>query len=308
MPSEFSLIFNIANEKQREAQKQLIVDEFQSDAFYNFLANSEVDEVSPDKIEERNTNSPDEDASSSGKAVGSSDNRSGRSGNAPSPGETSDSSVELSDSSGNESDNEPSTETTRALLEAVVDVEERTMDATGNVITVIDNKTRKLIGSLTYLHSEQAEARNHELYRWRNVWPFYRLFLSGLFNRKHRPLLARYGANMHVNEWLAEQHDEIMGDTEHLYIVMVAASSACRGKGVGSALMRAITEQADGLNVPCYLEATNKGLTSFYGRFGFELVPNGARRVLGLKMAPKMFFMVRKPRSAAVSTPAMSKH
>lgn len=58
--------------------------------------------------------------------------------------------------------------------------------------------------------------------------------------------------------------------TPHWYLSDLAVSGAARGRGVGSALLRARLRRVDADRLPAYLESTTLGSRRLYARFGFE--------------------------------------
>ena len=57
----------------------------------------------------------------------------------------------------------------------------------------------------------------------------------------------------------------------HVYLCEIGVSSSAQGTGAGSALMQAMTRQADDSAVGCYLTTSNEANTAWYRRFGFEV-------------------------------------
>ena len=67
---------------------------------------------------------------------------------------------------------------------------------------------------------------------------------------------------------LGTRIDKVHPKEPHVHCWLVAAEPDTRGVGV--ALLRAITDRADELGKRCYLEATSPDLVSLYGLLGFE--------------------------------------
>jgi GNAT superfamily N-acetyltransferase len=68
----------------------------------------------------------------------------------------------------------------------------------------------------------------------------------------------------------------------HWYLSLLATDPACRGQGVGMALVQQQLETVDAAHLPAYLESTNPTNVARYERAGFEMVgyfdlPNGPR-------------------------------
>jgi len=74
-------------------------------------------------------------------------------------------------------------------------------------------------------------------------------------------------------EVLRSQASKDAGHTHepHVYLCEIGVSSAAQGTGAGSALMQAMTRQADDASVGCYLTTSNESNTVWYQRFGFEI-------------------------------------
>jgi len=74
------------------------------------------------------------------------------------------------------------------------------------------------------------------------------------------------------------------------YLNLLAASPAHQGRGVGSALLRAVLDRADRDGEPAYLEATNRRNRALYERHGFRLL-----REIPLPAGPTVYAMWRSP-------------
>jgi len=77
--------------------------------------------------------------------------------------------------------------------------------------------------------------------------------------------------------------------TPHYYLHAIGVRRANQGQGVGSALLRQMTERIDRENVPAYLENSNERNTPLYERHGFRIIgewraPSGG---------PPVWFMLR---------------
>jgi GNAT superfamily N-acetyltransferase len=67
-----------------------------------------------------------------------------------------------------------------------------------------------------------------------------------------------------------------------------------QGKGVGAAMMKMVTDQADSENMKCYLESSRDvPNVAIYGRFGFKFVKEMVCDDDG--DAIKLFSMIREP-------------
>ena len=61
----------------------------------------------------------------------------------------------------------------------------------------------------------------------------------------------------------------------HGYVWLIGVAEAARGRGVGSAVLRAVTARRDAEGVPTYLDTTNERNLAFYRRHGFAPVHAG---------------------------------
>jgi GNAT superfamily N-acetyltransferase len=55
------------------------------------------------------------------------------------------------------------------------------------------------------------------------------------------------------------------------YLNLLAVEPAAQGRGIGTALLRAVLDRADADGVPAYLEATSEANRRLYERHGFEV-------------------------------------
>lgn len=85
--------------------------------------------------------------------------------------------------------------------------------------------------------------------------------------------------------------DEIHPDEPCWHLAFVATDPSWRGKGYGSALIDFILPRCDAEQKPAYLENTNPANTSFYQRYGFEVLGE-----IQAGNAPPMNAMRRDPR------------
>jgi GNAT superfamily N-acetyltransferase len=59
--------------------------------------------------------------------------------------------------------------------------------------------------------------------------------------------------------------------TPHIYLCEIGVSRTSQGTGAGTALINAMTQEADTAGVGCYLTTSNEANTLWYARFGFEV-------------------------------------
>ena len=71
---------------------------------------------------------------------------------------------------------------------------------------------------------------------------------------------------------------------KHWYLFVLGVEPSSQGRGIGGALMKPVLARADADGIPCYLETQYGRNSSFYGKYGFEVVeegvvPNGGPRI-----------------------------
>jgi ribosomal protein S18 acetylase RimI-like enzyme len=79
----------------------------------------------------------------------------------------------------------------------------------------------------------------------------------------------------------------------HWYLPVLGTAPEYQGRGVGSALLRALLARSDAEGLPAYLESSKERNVPFYQRHGFEL--QGSLRTPG---GPTVWPMLRAPRPA----------
>ena len=75
----------------------------------------------------------------------------------------------------------------------------------------------------------------------------------------------------------------------HYYLEYLGVEPAYQGKGLGSALLKFLTEKADSEQMGCYLENANPRNNPLYHRFGFETI--NEKNIIGVDN----WFMWRSP-------------
>ncbi|MGH9082829.1 MAG: GNAT family N-acetyltransferase [Acidimicrobiales bacterium] len=76
----------------------------------------------------------------------------------------------------------------------------------------------------------------------------------------------------------------------HWYLATLGTEPAEQGRGIGSALLRAVLDRADAEGVRAYLESSKAGNVPFYRRHGFEV-----SREVRLEGGPPIWAMWREP-------------
>jgi len=109
---------------------------------------------------------------------------------------------------------------------------------------------------------------------------------------RHTPTFLRlYGlrffGNLRVLADLEARHPH----EPHYYLEFIGTDPAHQGKGLATALMRPMVEQADVEGVGMYLESSKESNIAFYGRFGFAVREELTHRRDG----PRQWLMWREP-------------
>ena len=100
----------------------------------------------------------------------------------------------------------------------------------------------------------------------------------GLFRGRSRRALAAVTT-------LERHHPE---REPHWYLAILGTDPSRQGRGVGSALIRAVTDRCDEQGLGAYLESSKEENVAFYARHGFEV-----RRELPLRGGPPLWLMWR---------------
>lgn len=91
-------------------------------------------------------------------------------------------------------------------------------------------------------------------------------------------------------EWsrpMEEDNRKYMGNDAQIFLETLAVSEACRGQGLGGRLVRAVTEVADDLGYPVYLDSAVKAVP-VYERCGFLAQPQGGSRSIPMRRPSKI--------------------
>jgi len=73
-------------------------------------------------------------------------------------------------------------------------------------------------------------------------------------------------------KFVADTQERLMNGREHCYLWGMVVDPRIQRKGVGSTLMRTLTDKADAENMPIYLETHEQKNVTFYERFGFKRI------------------------------------
>lgn len=99
---------------------------------------------------------------------------------------------------------------------------------------------------------------------------------------------SRIIRTLRVQSMMQKKHP---ADTPHWYLYILGTDPTHGGKGIGSALIEAVTERCDAEGLPAYLESSKERNVPFYGRHGFAVVEE-----VPLPDGPPIWRMWREPR------------
>jgi ribosomal protein S18 acetylase RimI-like enzyme len=81
-----------------------------------------------------------------------------------------------------------------------------------------------------------------------------------------------YAASDECERFVADTHEKLMEGRRHYYLWGLVVEPEAQRKGVGTALMKIMTDTADAEKLPVYVETHDKNNIAFYERFGFKLI------------------------------------
>jgi ribosomal protein S18 acetylase RimI-like enzyme len=90
------------------------------------------------------------------------------------------------------------------------------------------------------------------------------------------------------------QHDV---PPRHAYVWLIGVDPRHHGRGIGSAVLRAVAARGDALGAPTYLDTTNERNLVFYGRHGFAVAHEGSFPGGGCRF----WTLVRPPGAGAIA-------
>ncbi|MHC0431703.1 GNAT family N-acetyltransferase [Streptomyces sp. O3] len=110
---------------------------------------------------------------------------------------------------------------------------------------------------------------------------------------------AQLRATVDPDNERVEQIARLMGavhphEREHEYLMLIAATPARQGEGLGTALLEPVLERCDRDGVPAYLEASNPRSRRLYERLGFAFTGSAIQ----LPDGPQVFPMWREPKGS----------
>lgn len=94
---------------------------------------------------------------------------------------------------------------------------------------------------------------------------------------------------LRLDAWTRARHPR----APHYYLYFMGVDPAHQGTGVGGALLREITSQADRVGAPIWLETARDELVRYYGQWCFRVVHD---EVVELASPLRMRTMIRAPR------------
>jgi GNAT superfamily N-acetyltransferase len=102
----------------------------------------------------------------------------------------------------------------------------------------------------------------------------------------------RYKMSDECERFVADTHEQIMNGRRHHYLWGLVTEPKEQRKGIGTALVKIITDKADADGLPIYTETHDEKNVAYYERFGFKLVHTDTIPKHGLDI----WCMVREPR------------
>ena len=81
-----------------------------------------------------------------------------------------------------------------------------------------------------------------------------------------------YIKSSECEKFVADMQEQLMKGQEHYYLWGLVTDPKAQGKGIGSALLKKLTDKADAQNTSIYLETHEQKNVSYYERFGFNLI------------------------------------
>jgi len=86
----------------------------------------------------------------------------------------------------------------------------------------------------------------------------------------------QYKISSECEKFVGDTHERLMDGIPHYYLWGLVIDPKEQRKGVGTELMKIITDKADEKNLPVYLETHERNNVTYYERFGFKLIHTDA--------------------------------
>ena len=84
--------------------------------------------------------------------------------------------------------------------------------------------------------------------------------------------LRNYMNSSECEKFVADTQEQLLEGRAHYYLWGLVADPRVQRSGVGSALLKKLTDKADAENMPVYLETHEQKNVAYYERFGFKLI------------------------------------
>lgn len=81
-----------------------------------------------------------------------------------------------------------------------------------------------------------------------------------------------YVKNDECESFVADTQERLMSGRDHYYLWGLVADPKTQRKGIGSALLKVLTDKCDAESMPIYLETHEQKNVAYYERFGFKLI------------------------------------
>ena len=84
--------------------------------------------------------------------------------------------------------------------------------------------------------------------------------------------LRNYLKSSECEKFVADTHERLLNGQAHYYLWGLVTDPKKQRKGVGSTLLKKLTDKADAENMPIYLETHDPQNVIYYEQFGFKLI------------------------------------
>lgn len=107
----------------------------------------------------------------------------------------------------------------------------------------------------------------------------YALTLGRLLHIGFLRLPLEFGFSLTHRVWITltcfERHHQQDVPAHHIYLLALGVDPPHQSRGIGSALIQTVLDEADRDGHPCYLESTSERNMAFYERHGFGVLRRG---------------------------------